>query len=44
MIKSNPRLENIAEDEKYYKTISKLDDNSGKETIEHGNVSPRKCE
>ena len=38
------RTENIAEDERFYKTISGLDDQTGQETIEHGNASPRKCE
>ena len=38
------RTENIAEDERFYKAISGLDDKTGQETIEHGNASPRKCE
>ena len=38
------RTENIAEDERFYKAISGLDDQTGQETIEHGNASPRKCE
>ena len=37
------RTENIAEDEKYYKSISGLHDRTGEDVIEHGNSSPRKC-
>ena len=38
------RTENISEDEKYYKTITMLDDKTGmKDSIDHGNISPRKC-
>ena len=37
------RTENIAEDEKYYKSISGLQDRTGQDEIEHGNSSPRKC-
>ena len=38
------RTENIFEDEKYYKTITGLDDKTGmKDSIDHGNISPRKC-
>ena len=38
------RAENISEDEKYYKTITGLDDKTGmKDSIDHGNISPRKC-
>ena len=37
------RTENIAEDEKYYKSVSGLNDRTGQDVIEHGNSSPRKC-
>jgi len=37
------RAENISEDEKYYKAITGLDDKTGmKDSIDHGNISPRK--